>query len=75
MDEYGNLTVVGTDQPNVDGFLKSTGQAVYGTDFALPGMLTGKYLRSRHPHAKILNIDTSRAERLRGVRAVATGQD
>ena len=75
MDEHGNLTVVGTDQSNVDGFLKSTGQAVYGTDFALPGMLTGKYLRSRHPHAKILNIDTSRAERLRGVRAVATGKD
>lgn len=75
MDENGNLTIIGSDHSNVDGYLKSTGQAVYGTDFALPGMLVGKYLRSRHPHAKILNIDTSRAERLRGVRAVATGQD
>ena len=37
MDQHGNLTVVGTDQGNVDGYLKSTGQAVYGTDFALPG--------------------------------------
>ncbi len=75
MDQHGNLTVVGTDQGNVDGYLKSTGQAVYGTDFALPGMLIGKYLRSQHPHAKILNIDTARAEKLKGVRAVTTGRD
>jgi CO/xanthine dehydrogenase Mo-binding subunit len=75
MDQYGNLTVIGTNQSNVDGHLKSTGQAVYGADFSLPGMLTGKYLRSQVPHAEILNIDTSRAERLSGVRVVVTGKD
>ena len=75
MDQHGNLTVIGTDQGNVDGYLKSTGQAVYGTDFTLPGMLIGKYLRSRRPHAKILNIDTARAAKLKGVRAVTTGRD
>ncbi len=75
MDQNGNLTVVGTDRENVDGYLKSTGQAVYGTDFGLPGMLVGKYLRSRHPHARILNIDAGRAKKLKGVRAIVTGKD
>ncbi len=75
MDQHGNLTIVGTDQSNVDGYLKSTGQAVYGSDFGLPGMLIGKYLRSRHPHARILNIDVDRAKKLKGVRAVVTGKD
>ncbi|MFQ5692276.1 MAG: xanthine dehydrogenase family protein molybdopterin-binding subunit, partial [Nitrospinota bacterium] len=75
MDQHGNLTIVGTDRGNVDGYLKSTGQAVYGTDFELPGMLVGKYLRSRHAHARILNIDAGRAERMKGVRAVVTGKD
>ncbi len=75
MDQHGNLTIVGSDQANVDGFLKSTGQAVYGADFSMPGMLVGKYLRSRQPHARILNIETARAEKLSGVRAVVTGKD
>jgi carbon-monoxide dehydrogenase large subunit len=75
MDQHGNLTVVGTDQSNVDGYLKSTGQAVYGADFALPGMLVGKYLRSQHPHARILNIDVEAAKKLKGVRAFSTGKD
>ena len=66
MDQHGNLTIVGTDRENVDGYLKSTGQAIYGTDFGLPGMLIGKYLRNRHPHARILNIDAGRAKKLRG---------
>ena len=57
MDENGDLTIVGANHSNVDGYLKSTGQAVYGADFALPGMLVGKYLRSRHPHAKILKTN------------------
>lgn len=75
MDQHGNLTVVGTDQPNIDGYLKSTGQAVYGTDFELPGMLVGKYLRSQHPHARILHIDVDRAKKHKGVRTVVTGKD
>ena len=75
MDQHGNLTIVGTDQGNVDGFLKSTGQSVYGTDFSIPGMLVGKYLRSQQSHAKILNIDLGRAKKMKGVRAVVTGKD
>jgi len=69
------LSVVGKGVPKVDAVLKATGKAVYGADFSLPGMLYGKVLRSTVPHAKILNIDTSKALKLPGVRAVITGRD
>src|SRR4030066_16116 len=69
------LSVVGKGVPKVDGLLKATGKAVYSADFFLPGMLYGKVLRSTVPHAKILNIDTSKALKLPGVRAIVTGKD
>jgi 4-hydroxybenzoyl-CoA reductase subunit alpha len=52
-----------------------TGEAKYTVDIQLPGMLTAKILRSPLPHAKILNIDTSRAAKIPGVKAVITGRD
>lgn len=52
---------------------KATGRAVYVQDLVRPGMLHGKIKFSEHAHAKIVHIDTSRAERLPGVRAVLTG--
>lgn len=67
--------VLGMSLPRLDGVLKVTGAAGFCEDLALPGMLHGKILRSPHPHARILNIDKSRAERLPGVRAVITGED
>ncbi len=69
------LSVVGKGVHRVDGILKATGRATYGADFSLPGMLHGKVLRSTMPHAKILDIDTSKALRLPGVRAILTGKD
>jgi 4-hydroxybenzoyl-CoA reductase subunit alpha len=69
------LSVVGKGIPKVDAILKATGKAVYGADFSLPGMLYGKILRSNVPHAKILNIDTRKALKLPGVRAIVTGKD
>ncbi len=68
-------TVIGQPIDNVDAWEKATGKAVYGIDLKLPGMLHGKILRSRLPHARILRIDTSRAETLPGVRAVITAED
>ena len=47
-----------------------TGRAAYGADLSLPGMLCGAVVRSPHAHARIVSIDTSRAERMPGVRAV-----
>lgn len=67
--------VVGRPHRKVDGLAKATGAAVYADDVVLPGMLHAKTLRSPHPHARIVAIDTSRAEALPGVHAVITGAD
>lgn len=72
MEEY---SVIGKRIPRVDGRVKVTGEAKYAADFELPGMLWCKMLRSPYAHAKILHIDTSRAERLPGVKGVVTGKD
>ena len=54
---------------------KVTGRAIYGADIQLTGLLHGAVKRSPHPHARIKNIDTSRAEAHPGVRAVVTAHD
>ena len=72
MDEY---RIVGKGVPRVDGPAKAMGKARYTVDVNLPGMLYGKILRSPYPHAKILHIDTTEAEKLPGVKAVITGED
>ena len=54
---------------------KATGRAVFVDDIVKPGMLFGALLQSPLPHARILNIDTSAAERLPGVRAVVTAKE
>ncbi|MDE0048064.1 MAG: xanthine dehydrogenase family protein molybdopterin-binding subunit [bacterium] len=66
---------VGTRPPRPDGTDKVTGRALYGADLAGADMLVGKVLRSPHAHARILAIDTSRAEALTGVKAVVTRDD
>jgi len=53
-----------------EGREKVTGTAKYSTDVRLPGQLYAKVLRSPHPHARIVAVDTSRAESLGGVHAV-----
>jgi len=58
-----------------DGADKVTGRAQYSADFAMPGMIWGKVLRSPHAHAVIKSIDTSKAEALPGVKAVVTAKD
>src|SRR5258705_11918293 len=58
-----------------DGMDKVTGRARFGADFSLPGQLIGRVLRSPHPHARIVSIDTSKAEALPGVKAVVTRDD
>ena len=67
--------VVGTRPVRPDGADKVTGRALYGADFAAAGLLHGKILRSPHAHARILSIDTGRAEALPGVQAVVTAAD
>ena len=76
------LKVVGKSVPRVDGLEKATGKATFTGDIKLPHMLYGKILRSPYPHARIVNIDTSKAEKLSGMKVVikakvykAGGQD
>lgn len=70
-----NYRVVGTPRPKVDASGKVTGRALYADDILLPRMLYGRLLRSPHPHARILSIDTRDALALPGVLAVLTGED
>jgi xanthine dehydrogenase molybdenum-binding subunit len=71
----GNFKVIGTRPIRHDGVDKVTGRAKYGADYAFPGMLHGKVLRSPHAHAKIKSINIDRALKLEGVRAIATAKD
>ncbi|MBY8974328.1 xanthine dehydrogenase family protein molybdopterin-binding subunit [Rhodobacteraceae bacterium NNCM2] len=78
-DEYDSenriFTAVGTRPVRPDGIDKVTGKAMFGADMSAPGMLTGAILRSPHAHARIVRIDTSKAEALAGVKAVVTRAD
>ncbi len=75
MAKSENFSVVGKRVQRVEGFDKVTGDSKFIADIHLPGMLTGRILRSPYPHARIRAIDTSKAEKLRGVRAVVTAED
>jgi len=63
---------LGLDAERTDAANKAIGQTHYIHDLSRPGMLFGKIKFSEHAHARILNIDTSKAEALPGVRAVLT---
>jgi len=66
---------IGKDVPRIDAFEKVTGTALYTGDLKLSGMLYAKLLKSPHAHARIVNIDTSEAEKHPGVRAILTGKE
>ncbi|MGZ3614247.1 MAG: molybdopterin-dependent oxidoreductase, partial [Thermodesulfobacteriota bacterium] len=70
-----DYSVVGKRVSRTDSVPKVTGETKYSADLYLPGMLYAKVLRSPYAHARILNIDISRAEKLPGVRAIITGKD
>ncbi|MBU0704705.1 MAG: molybdopterin-dependent oxidoreductase, partial [Chloroflexi bacterium] len=67
--------VVGRGVARVDGVDKVTGRTKYSADLYVEGMLHVKVLRAAHPHARLLRVDTSAAERAPGVAAVLTDQD
>ncbi len=62
--------VVGKSIPRVDAYERVSGRAVYPSDLSLPRMLYGAILRSPYPHARVKKIDTTAAEKIKGVRAV-----
>jgi CO/xanthine dehydrogenase Mo-binding subunit len=73
LKEYSHIGRRGVRR--LDGYEKAGGQAIYTIDVALPGMLYGKFLTSPHAHARILSMNTEKAEALPGVRAVLRYDD
>ena len=69
------FSIIGKPTAMVDAAEKTTGSGKYTDDLSVPDMLVGKILHSPYPHARIKAIDTSKAEKLDGVVAVAVGQD
>ncbi len=69
------MSIVGQRLPKLDAPDKATGRAVYGHDVRLPGMLHGRILYARYPHARVVNVDVSRALKLRAVKAIVTAAD
>ena len=69
------LKIVGTRPVRPDGIDKVMGRAQFGGDAVMPGMIYAATVRSPHAHARIVKIDTSKAEALKGVRAVMTSAD
>lgn len=74
-DRKSEFTFVGTRPNRPDGLDKVTGRAKFGADMSAPGMLHGAILRSPHAHARIVKIDTSKAEAHKDVKAVVTRAD
>jgi 4-hydroxybenzoyl-CoA reductase subunit alpha len=67
--------VLNTRAPRLDAPAKATGKASYADDLSMPGMLYAAILQSPVAHAKILNIDVSKARKLPGVKAVVTAKE
>jgi 4-hydroxybenzoyl-CoA reductase subunit alpha len=70
-----DYSVVGKSVTRNDAQQKTTGRAQYTADLKFPNMLYGKLIRSTVAHARIINIDTSEAEKLNGVKAIITAKD
>jgi carbon-monoxide dehydrogenase large subunit len=67
--------VIGEPVTRKDALEKVTGAAIFGADFKLPNQLWARFYRSPIPHARILTIDTSKAQKVLGVKGIVTGAD
>ncbi|MEJ2727626.1 MAG: xanthine dehydrogenase family protein molybdopterin-binding subunit [Deltaproteobacteria bacterium] len=72
---WKDTRIIGKAVPRVDAYERVSGSAVYPSDVSLPNMLYGAILRCPHPHARVKNIEIGRAESMRGVHAVISGQN
>jgi CO/xanthine dehydrogenase Mo-binding subunit len=75
MNKSKNMNIVGVPTPQLDTVSKVTGRAEYCGDIYIRGALYGAILRSPHAHARIVHVDPTRAEKLKGVAAVLTSAD
>ncbi len=67
--------IIGQPLPRIDAKGKVTGETLYSGDISMPGMLHMKILFAGRPHARVLGIDTSAAEKFPGVAGVFTAKD
>lgn len=70
-----DFAVIGKGVAKRDGAERATGRTRFLHDLELPRMAHGAILRARHPHARLVRIDTTRARALPGVLAVLTADD
>lgn len=70
-----SMNVIGKNTPRIEGREKTNGSLEYAADLKTEGYLWGKTLRSPYAHARIVSIDTTEASKLKGVKAILTGQD
>ena len=68
-------SIIGANVSRVEGVDKVSGQAIYGADVHFSDTLWAKILRSPYPHARIKNIDASKAWQVPGVKAIVSGKD
>jgi len=59
----------------INGYAKASGAQIYPSDYVLDGMLWLQVLRSPYPHARIISIITSEAEKVEGVVSIVTAKD
>jgi xanthine dehydrogenase YagR molybdenum-binding subunit len=70
MPENTSISVIGKDQPRIDGPLKVSGGAMYASDFHFPGLLYAVPVEATIANGKIKKLDTTAAEKMPGVRAI-----
>ncbi|HEV8132063.1 MAG TPA: molybdopterin cofactor-binding domain-containing protein [Acidobacteriota bacterium] len=70
-----DLKIIGKPLRKVDARAKCTGETKFADDLFFPRMLFAKLLRSTEPHARIVRIDTSRADKLKGLEAILLGSE
>jgi CO/xanthine dehydrogenase Mo-binding subunit len=70
-----NYSYIGKNVPRIDALAKATGEAIFTDDMNLPGVLCGRIKTSPYPFARILSVNTERARKLPGVRAVISAQN
>lgn len=75
MAARAELGVVGKSQPRLDGFDKLSGRSEFTDDVQLPGMLQARVVRAERAHARVVNIDTSAAERVPGVKHIISARN
>src|SRR5437870_12936240 len=73
--EAPTVSPIGRSTPRVDGPLKVSGKALYASDFHFPGMLYAVPVEATIANGRVLNLDTSAAEKMPGVRAILHRQN